>query len=375
MPRSAPRLRRPRWTWPRRRGAGSSGRIQFSRLEEDDFETQCLATPSAAVDPGWFPDRFAQCRRGTGIHDVFDADNVKVGEVRVSLIIMGFAVDGDRKVDYSVRVLGITKVNAPDLVLGTVSIGMWFACGVSLTPCAEPAAPSRVDTVSGWLAVNYFTTILRSPETADPGDQRVQRRFALVLDLATPGQPFLPGPPIEAMYSNVRYDSAKYVGKLRGTVFLDHRLVFVVDERLENQDESAQHIRQAFDHPVLTFPSWAGKSVPGKDDGIPSADDEPLTRMYNPALNDANRARSQQICKNLFGEWDGDLVNCDEFPFASTYEGSKNGTEANNGLQRFSVRLIDAADNQYVGRQMLEVEFYRPLRILDGDKYFVRVVF
>ncbi|GAA3230749.1 hypothetical protein ACFO1B_27065 [Dactylosporangium siamense] len=77
-------------------GAGSSGRIQFSRLEEDDFETQCLATPSAAVDPGWFPDRFAQCRRGTGIHDVFDADNVKVGEVHVSLIIMGFAVDGDR---------------------------------------------------------------------------------------------------------------------------------------------------------------------------------------------------------------------------------------------------------------------------------------
>ncbi|GAA3230756.1 hypothetical protein GCM10010532_065910 [Dactylosporangium siamense] len=144
---------------------------------------------------------------------------------------------------------------------------MWFACGVSLTPCAEPAAPRRVDTVSGWLAVNYFTTILRSPETADPGDQRVQRRFALVLDLATPGQPFLPGPPIEAMYSNVRYDSAKYVGKLRGTVFLDHRLVSVVDERLENQDESAQHIRQAFDHPVLTFPSWAGSPSPARTTG------------------------------------------------------------------------------------------------------------
>ncbi|MET7426391.1 NucA/NucB deoxyribonuclease domain-containing protein [Dactylosporangium sp. NPDC005555] len=350
-------------------------RLQFNRLEEDDFETQCLAAPSAAVDPGWFPDRYAHCRRGTGIHDVFDANNVKVGEVHVSLIVMGFAVNGERRVDYAVRVLGITKVNAPDLLLETVSIGMWFACGVSLTPCADPAAPSRVDTVTGWRAVNYFTTTLTSPETADPGEQRVQRRFALVVNLTTPGQPFLPGPPIEAMYSNVRYDSASYVGRARGTVFLDHRLVLVVDERLDNQDESAQHIRHAFNHPVLTFPSWVGKTVPGKDDGIPSADDEPLTRMYNNAQNDANRANSEKICKELYGLWDKDLVNCDEFPFASTYEGSKTGTEANNGLQRFSVRLIDTADNQYVGGILLEVNFYRALRVLDGDKFFVRVVF
>jgi hypothetical protein len=358
--------------------ADTGERIRFSRLEEDEFETQCLAAPAAAQDPGWFPDRYAHCRRGTGVHDVFNGNNVKVGEVRTNLIVMGFAVNGSRQVDYVVRVVSITKINAPDLVLDTVNLGMWFACDVSLTPCTEPAAPSRTDTVAGWRGINYFTSTLTSPDVPNPpaGDeQRVQRRFALVISLATPGQPYLAGPPIEAMYSNVRYDTAWYVGRTKGTVFLDHRLILVIDERLENQDESAQHIRHAFHDPMLTFPSWAGKTVPGRDDGIPSSDDEPLTRMYNNAANDANRARSERVCEQIYGTWDKDLVNCDEFPFASTYEGSKTGTEANGGLERFSVRLIDKDDNQYVGLRLLEVDFYRALRVLDGDKFFVRIVF
>jgi hypothetical protein len=114
--------------------------------------------------------------------------------------------------------------------------------------------------------------------------------------------------------------------------------------------------------------------VPGEDDGIPSANDEPLTRMYNDPEKEANRRRSETVCREIYGEWDSTLLNCDEFPFASTYEGAKTGTAANNGLERFSVRLIDANDNQYVGSQMLEVEFYRTYRVLDGDKFFVRIL-
>jgi hypothetical protein len=38
------------------------------------------------------------------------------------------------------------------------------------------------------------------------------------------------------------------------------------------------------------------------------------------------------------------------------------------------VRLIDKVDNQYVGTTLLEVNFYRALRVLDGDKFYVTVL-
>jgi hypothetical protein len=116
----------------------------------------------------------------------------------------------------------------------------------------------------------------------------------------------------------------------------------------------------------LTFPSWLGKSVPGRT--------EPLTRMYNDTDKEANRRKSESMCLAVYGPWDSNLDNCDEFPFASTYEGSKTGPLKYNWGERYSVRLIDKTDNQYVGNQMLEVNFYRALRVLDGDKFYVTVL-
>jgi hypothetical protein len=106
--------------------------------------------------------------------------------------------------------------------------------------------------------------------------------------------------------------------------------------------------------------------VPGKT--------EPLTRMFNEADKEANREHSRMLCRKYFGAWNGDLQNCDEFPFASTYEGSLTGPRDKGWGDRFSVRLIDADDNKYVGNELLEVRFYRALRVLDGDKFYVTVL-
>ncbi|MFI6258223.1 hypothetical protein ACIBCL_19285 [Micromonospora zamorensis] len=76
-----------------------------------------------------------------------------------------------------------------------------------------------------------------------------------------------------------------------------------------------------------------GKSVPGKT--------EPLTRMYNKSANDANRSKSEGVCEGIYGKWDSGIDNCDEFPFASTYEGSKSGSDTYGWGERYSVRLID----------------------------------
>ena len=332
-----------------------------------DLKEDCETRDEATRDPGWFPDRYAHCRRGDGMIIVLNQQNIPVGEIHFDIMILGFGNNGAREVNYLVYLDDWRKVGAPDLSLDAAVVSVWFSCDVSLLPCADPSSGARTDTVLGWRAVDFFSTTLTSPEVPGAGEQIVRKRFALTIGFATPGQPYLSGPPQESGYSNVRYDSASYVGRARGAVFTDYRLIFEVSLSIDNQDESALHIRHAVDFPELTFPSWLGKSVPGEDD-------EPLTRMYNPADNDANRRKSEALCRELYGTWDSSLVNCDEFPFASTYEGSKTGPERNGGYDRFSVRLIDAADNQYVGRQMLEVEFYRVNRVLDGDRFVVHVV-
>jgi hypothetical protein len=64
--------------------------------------------------------------------------------------------------------------------------------------------------------------------------------------------------------------------------------------------------------------------------------------------------------------------DCDEYPFASTYEGAY--TSTNQGQDRWhgSARLIHSDDNQRAGQLYLDTDFYRVHRTLDRDAYFVR---
>lgn len=108
----------------------------------------------------------------------------------------------------------------------------------------------------------------------------------------------------------------------------------------------------------MTFPSWVGKSTPGED--------EPLHRVLDQEIRDDNRAEVRRTCLDIWGDYDGSQLNCDEYPFASTYEGAAFGDD------RYSARLIDAADNQEAGRRLGQI--FRQNRILDGDSFYVRII-
>ncbi|NJP52472.1 hypothetical protein HCJ93_21030, partial [Streptomyces sp. SBST2-5] len=56
---------------------------------------------------------------------------------------------------------------------------------------------------------------------------------------------------------------------------------------------------------------------------------------------------------------------CDEYPFASTQEGSTKGDN------RFSVRLIDGDDNETGGRRLDQM--YTLNRMLDGDAFYMKI--
>ncbi len=136
------------------------------------------------------------------------------------------------------------------------------------------------------------------------------------------------------------------------------------DERTE-----AQHIRQAFLVPGDTKP-YMSANVPGQ-----TAKD-PLHRTVSAARIDKNRAAAVKQCKRYWGAnyTDGGKKECDEYPFASTYErAAENYSDPEVTKFNFSAKPIATEDNQ-AGGSILK-SFYAKNRIIDGldDAFIVKI--
>ena len=116
----------------------------------------------------------------------------------------------------------------------------------------------------------------------------------------------------------------------------------------------------------------------------PSRSSTPLNRLINPAVQAQNRATA---CPSSLPRPAG--RSCDEYPFASTYQGAfLSGGAArtfsfcqvslpnppSTGPVGYSVCMIDAAENSEAGSALNSVLFV-PYRILDGDAFYVDIVF
>ncbi|MGX1762299.1 NucA/NucB deoxyribonuclease domain-containing protein [Streptomyces lydicus] len=132
----------------------------------------------------------------------------------------------------------------------------------------------------------------------------------------------------------------------------------------------ALHIQKAFTHPGATKPPNGNKKVPGQDA------DHSLHRLYLDARRRKdNRARAVTNCRKYFGaDYTAGGKDCDEFPFATTYEGSAQAeydphVEKNN----FSVLPVKSGENQDAG--ILLAQFYKKNRIIDGmdDGFLVKI--
>ena len=127
--------------------------------------------------------------------------------------------------------------------------------------------------------------------------------------------------------------------------------------------EAGQHWKYAMDHPEQTKPQMVGKKIPG------AVGDSTLTRMYPKRHQDEynrNRNKTRRTCDREFGDEDRTGKQCDEYPFASTWEGS-----ATNGSDNFSVKMISSESNGAAGTWL--GAWYAYDRILDGDTFNVQV--
>ncbi|MCM2425196.1 NucA/NucB deoxyribonuclease domain-containing protein [Streptomyces sp. RKAG337] len=132
----------------------------------------------------------------------------------------------------------------------------------------------------------------------------------------------------------------------------------------------AQHIKQAFTNPTATKPLNALKSVPG--DTV----QEPLHRLFlDQKRRDRNRAVAVRECTRYWGaHYTDGGKECDEFPFATTYEGSAiEEYDVHAERMNYSVMPLDGAQNGAAGN--LLSGFYNANRLIDGveDGFIVKI--
>ncbi|MDT6984873.1 hypothetical protein ACFSUJ_21055 [Streptomyces lusitanus] len=177
-----------------------------------------------------------------------------------------------------------------------------------------------------------------------------------------------------------RWDAASYLANSTGggtpakkgaaTFSYVTPLTLSAKQGAEERAEAA-HIRQAFLAPLDTKPYMSAKKVPGQ------TAKEPLHRTVSAARIDKNRAAAVKQCKRYWGAnyTQGGTLECDEYPFASTYEGAAEPEfDADAKKFNFSAKPIAKDDNQAGG--LILKSYYAKNRIIDGmdDGFVVEIV-
>jgi hypothetical protein len=334
------------------------------------LRTACAQAQGAANQKpkGWVRSRYEQCLYQVGAQAggiVVRTDNgTPAGEIHFNLWILGAASSNSREVQFHIFVeeISVSTIPGNEIDWPNQRIAFrFFACAqiADVSCSAEP----HVDTVDGWERDSSQVITVSSPNGSGLApDARVTPSLSLDLTLGT--APIRPSEQPGIFTSEVRFDSGRGVAAANGTVFHTFLPAFPLSRTDPLVRDSALHIYDAQNRPERTFPSWVGKSIPGK-----TAED-PLHRMFDETKRRENRAASIQFCIDTWGNYSETGLDCDEYPFATTQEGAVTGT-IDPQRPRSSARLIPGDDNEKSGG--LLGGFYSTQRVLHTDAFVVTI--
>lgn len=317
---------------------------------------------------GWARSRYEQCH-------FYDNQRIKLrtaqhqylGSFEFDLWVLAFAYDGQRRVDYRASVEDVRQGSTlrDDLTYLTIK----FDCQGNNVVCSPTR--SRADTIAGWYAKPGMDVVtVTSPNDSGDGPHKIVKFTETVSFVAEyrngRTHPFHKD---VAATNRVRFDSAAQAlgsGKHTGTVFTDHMPRFTLRLTGDGSDQESRHVDDALNHTERTFPSTIGKNVPGR------SPKDPLERLMDPAKRRANNEAAKKICQDVWGDnYAAGGLQCDEYPFASTYQGAAESTGNQPFSWHGSARPITGADN-VTGGSLLGA-FYGANRVLDKDRFYVVV--
>ncbi|MBP2479703.1 hypothetical protein JOF53_008575 [Crossiella equi] len=319
---------------------------------------ECRQHLAEAKSPnGWIKNRFETCRYERKELLLVNNQLLKIGEIHFDYWVIGLAnPNGGRSVEYQVAIENINKLSGPREEDWEITTRFKRVDGLNWK-VDTPNGESRAGFLPAWRQNPQWTMLYTTPNDYGDGQYGLVRAN-VVMDLIVYVAGARPYEEFESLRSKFRFDSSKgKVGKHHGSVFTDAKVTLQLSLSKDGEKESARHIDDALHHPERTFPYGGGANIPGET--------VPLTRMLDENEISKNRLASGKTCKDVWGtEYPATKYNCDEYPFASTYQGAARGN--------YSARPIDKNDNQQGGGRALN-DMYRDSRMLDGDAFYVKI--
>ncbi|WP_437061163.1 DNRLRE domain-containing protein [Streptomyces sp. enrichment culture] len=421
LPRTGPSVTEPTETkavWERTYTAPSDRFIRGRKPENNGLDPydyiadidECVNADDSDNRAGWIKNRFSYCQEtltvmpaircglwppGCYVKGLFISRNTLIGYGKIGgLDASPYTryVEFDFNIDVKTTNGDFSKPGSK--LKATLECEGDWAIGVPSTARDEDACftglyEGREDSPNQWNANGDTTFDLWSfapkmPNVAD-GDQIATGLFTPILEFTIPGYGQVI--PSEGEEGEVRFDSAAYNQRAQlGSVFPDATPAL----RYDRSDKSvpntagepylgvaaaADHIGDALDDPSSTYPTKTDKNIPGGDPLDPLHRLVPGYGVTERDRYDANRALVSSTCNSsgMPGRpAEGESLDCDEFPFASSYEGaSRHQYEGDQYRNDFSVRYIDPTENQEAGRRL--GAWYDNDRILSHDPYIIRI--
>nr|WP_169806265.1 LamG-like jellyroll fold domain-containing protein [Herbidospora sakaeratensis] len=250
----------------------------------------------------------------------------------------------------------------------TVNIGAGAPAGMN---CSSSNGGARKSTLGEWRTnpQQYFEWVSHASQSMGPQKLSICT-FTPTLALGIQAGAANPYISTKMLDTPIRCDTSDtitvYYG---GCVFAEftptHKphLIWDIDGDGDTEmNESADLIRRALEEPDETFPRKDGKKIIPGERGV-----GPLHRSFSTSREQSNRAKSVQYCAGILEHFGGIPSpkgrDCDEYPFASTHEGSKD-SGANMNV---AVDFILAGHNRSVGSNLKT--FWYAYRVLGQDPW------
>ncbi|MEV0675929.1 hypothetical protein AB0I60_05325 [Actinosynnema sp. NPDC050436] len=355
---------------------------EFSPIDDPVQPAECKNFYENAPSPPpdqWFKNRFNACHGSIiQVRQIDRRTGLAIAGIQFKSVFLVSMAKNARSAQLTLDMSEWYDVagNFPGSQRVTFSVGCWDPNPAG--PECNPDTVSFSDTVDDWRAdsnrtvtVDFAGTSAPLPNDPVPTEKRSFYQLSPYYYLET-GIPrrndFVPYPDF-----HLRCDIARTAVNpqyVRGSdcVFHEASGIFQLSLSDTTTTESVQFLKDAFDNITSTKPGTPGTFVPGKYGTA-----HPLSRLYydGPA-REANRAKSIATCVAAYGQNytvrpDGRTNDCDEFPFATTHQGSYTAT----GNRSYAVRPLLSAHNAKVGS--LLSNFVAADHILEEDTYHVLI--
>ncbi|GGV06013.1 hypothetical protein GCM10010211_85860 [Streptomyces albospinus] len=311
--------------------------------------------------------RFAVCT-GQLFHQTWKLNKKPIGESSFITLAVGTIAKGSRQmhVQYyftDFQAMGGTGTArfmiAPDATVPQ----KWPATAQTSQGGSIPGARS-FDTLAATGTTTFEHTVTVASGQGDKPDDTVFAVYQPTVKLTyPPGWDSKGTDTVNLFLLAPRWDKAAYVSRGDGAAVFSDTVDLPYSSKTGASEKAvAEHIRDAFTKPGATFPKNAHKNVPGADVK------HPLNRLYHDAKRRAaNRSEAIKVCKKQWGPGypQGGKNECDEYPFAVTYQGSAQALyDSTAPKDNFSARPLPKADNGAAGTIL--AGFLTKNRIIDG---------